>query len=59
MKTLIEMGDIVYVDAPHRMHGIFSHQWQVNPSVSFFGNLELNHQYINDDRMCAGVNLYF
>ena len=59
MKTRIEMGEIVYVDAPHRIHGTLSHQWQVNPSMSFFGNFELNHQRINDDRMCAGVNLYF
>ncbi|MCX6075066.1 MAG: DUF4105 domain-containing protein [Campylobacterales bacterium] len=59
MKTLLEMGEMVYVDAPHRIHGMFSHQWQVNSSVSFFGTLELNHQYINDDRMRAGVNCYF
>lgn len=59
MKTFIEMGEIFYVDVPNKTRGILSHQYQVNPSVSFFGTIEINRQAINNDRMRGGVNFYF
>lgn len=59
MKSLIEVGEILYVQAPHRTHGSLSHQWQANPAISFFGTLEINHQYINDNRIRVGMNCYF
>lgn len=59
MKTLIEMGDVFYLNASNKRSGMLSHQWQFNSSVGYFGNIEMNHQEINDDRMRVGINLYF
>lgn len=59
MKTLVEVGDIVYVDAPSRVRGFISHLWQWSRSGNVFGRWDVASQEKHESRISAGINLYF
>ncbi|MDP3265201.1 MAG: DUF4105 domain-containing protein [Sulfuricurvum sp.] len=59
MKSLIEAGKIIYIDASSREHATISHQWQWGPSGNVFGRWDIADQEIYESRISAGINLYF
>jgi hypothetical protein len=59
MKTLVEIGKIVYLDASSRTHGSISHLWQWGPSGNLFGRLDVADQENRESRISVGTNLYF
>lgn len=59
MKTLVEAGHIFYIEASQRNRITLSHQWQLSPWGSMFGSYETYDQGKTEERIKAGVNLYF
>ena len=59
MKTLLEAGNIFYLDAPSRIHGCLSHLWQWGRGGNLFGRWDTANQQKYESRISAGINLYF
>ncbi len=59
MKTVAEVGDILYYDAHSRVHATVSHLWQYNSSFNLFGRWEISDQEEHESRLSAGINYYF
>lgn len=59
MKTLVDVGDVFYLDAPSRIHGSLSHLWQWGRSGNVFGRWDVASQEKYERRISAGINLYF
>jgi hypothetical protein len=59
MKTLVEVGDILYLDARSRVHGSISHLWQWGRSGNLFARGDVASQEKYESRISTGVNLYF
>lgn len=59
MKTLVEVGKVVYADASSRINGSISHLWQWGPSGNVFSRWDVAHQENSESRISVGTNLYF
>lgn len=59
MKTLMEVGEIFYWDAPSRERGSISHLWQWGSFGNVFGRWDITDQEKRESRISMGMNLYF
>lgn len=59
MKSYIEAGHIIYLDAADRSRLMISHLWEFNSWGALTLNYEMNEQNYHEDRYKIGVNLYF
>lgn len=59
MKTLVDVGEVFYLDASSRVHRSISHLWQWGPSGNVFGRWDAASQEKHERRISAGINLYF
>jgi hypothetical protein len=59
MKSYLETGHIVYLDQRDRSRLSFSHRWQWSSHGALFFQYDLYRQAGREDRLHAGISLYF